>query len=509
MSGDGLTRQRHGLDRGPHPVIVASHGEQLGGVRAEHRRHPVPERVRVRLGQPPAQRHRLLRGFDRLLLAPLQRHPQVREIAQGHGQAALEVEVVGVGGHCQPVVPHGLPRRLDRLAVPVQLVGEHCAVAQCHRQVERVVEAAEQVHRFLHGRHGLLVAIGAHEQVGEVVQVDGEEAREPRRVLSHEGAVALDRPLLVGDRVLRAVDDQQAARESGVELSSRGRVDAGGQAVGDDALGDGSDSSVEVDVPALGEEPLDRVEHRRIEVRYLGERGERRSTSSQRQGRIRGKDVGQALAHVRPPRGRRGEKGDGPSRVGGWVAVMGQQPGDRARRPRIGAAGRMAGQSQRQQVLRQPVGVERFQDPIRLGRRVTDGMIVDQLVRVPRQAQPAQHPCRRLVVLGAGQDSGEHRPGHHLRRCRQGLVVVQLRPVAAFAVEQVGGELRRIAGRADASGACVDGYQGGHVQGQHELESGVVEARRRNRIRYGQAVPFAEAVVSGGEHPFTVDRRPG
>lgn len=172
------------------------------------------------------------------------------------------------------------------------------------------------------------------------------------------------------------------------------------------------------------------------------------------------------------------------------------------------ARDRTAGEAEGEEVLGETVGQQWFEYLCAPGAagRIAQGVVREEPIGSGVREQPAD----QLTALGArqaaGQDGGEHQPGHDVigRTVRQpvGGVLVQLAPVLVLAVQEVRGQSRHIGGGSAAVCHRVDGDESGHLHGQRQSELLVGEVVRRvggDGVR-GLGVVRAEAGHGRGEH---------
>ncbi|MFE1312072.1 hypothetical protein [Streptomyces sp. NPDC058755] len=107
----------------------------------------------------------------------------------------------------------------------------------------------------------------------------------------------------------------------------------------------------------------------------------------------------------------------------------------------------MSGQAQGEEVLGEPVGVERFEDGAGLLGRVTGGVVGEQPPGT-LQTETAQQRGAVRVRGGAREGRGEDHLAHGAGRGLEAEALqpefVEPGPVPAFPVEQVGGQARHV-----------------------------------------------------------------
>ncbi|OPC76526.1 hypothetical protein B4N89_46795 [Embleya scabrispora] len=161
----------------------------------------------------------------------------------------------------------------------------------------------------------------------------------------------------------------------------------------------------------------------------------------------------------------------------------------------------VAGGGQREEVLGEAVGIQRFQDGpgVRVGGRIRDGVVgqgaVDGLARAG--ADRDERGVAGVVLDHAGQRGGVDGAGEGLGGDGHAPVLVEGLPVVAFAVQEVAGDPPwrvEVGGSAGAVG--VDGGQGGHVHGRHLPEPLWIPQRG------GRGDPVRIGHVQGGGEPI-------
>ena len=278
----------------------------------------------------------------------------------------------------------------------------------------------------------------------------------------------------------------QAGAEVTIDAGAFGGIVRGGEAMSGQAGRQGGDAGVQVDMSMCGQPGLDGLEDGRVDAGHGGQGAERGAARVDGELSIIDEQRVQAIrAEVRPALGGRRQEGDRARGPVGWrvlLALSRQQRGGRGGRPGLGrVVGFMPGHGQGQEVLGEPVRVQRLQDcgPAAVSRRIAGGVVAEDL-RGIAQLKVFQECRADARGDAAGERGGEHDLVHDVGRgavrtprCPgpRCAVTVQAGPVQLLAVQEVHGEASHVRWRALARHVRVDRGQRGHVhrQGQPEL----------------------------------------
>ena len=308
---------------------------------------------------------------------------------------------------------------------------------------------------------------------------------------------------------------QEAVGQGDMDAGALGRVGGAGESVLRQARGDSRNTRVEIDIAIIGEPSLDRFKDRDLDSGDIGQGGKCGAASVDGKCGIGAQNRVELHGGVRPP-GCRGSKKGNRAGCKGWSLAI-RSAGEQRRRgvggPRVGVVPGdiMAGQQQGEEVLGEPVGVQRFQDHSSVGRRVADAM-VGQDPRRGLQLEILEDSGSRRVPGRAGQDGGKHRPGHDTGRGLELLparsAAIEATPVHVFTVEQVRGKTFRVGRQPLSAVMRIHGDEGRHMQSQYKTVCRIGQGCRwRDADRLVDAEEFGEPVARRLEHNFPGLRR--
>ncbi len=291
-----------------------------------------------------------------------------------------------------------------------------------------------------------------------------------------------------------------------------GRVVGLSEPVGVQPGGDRGDAHVQLDMTMVGEQLFHRVQQFNVDV-FPGREADQHRCAA------RNSKIGAVTQHRREPgadmrpafRGLH-QNGQRPTQIHRRLVTPGcQQPRQRRRRPRVRIEVPPVadvGELQREEILPQPVRIQRFQQQRTVRRRITQCMIVQNLsggVLGDGQPDPQEHTGRQVIGQRPGQRRGEHRPPHYPRAGHHRLagLLMQPPPMIPLPAQQIRRQRARIGRGGPPGPGRVHRDQRRHVHRQHQRERLVVRQpdRRTDSGKVGHPEQVGEPGRRRGEQP--------